>query len=128
MRSQLHHLALGAQDVASLADFYRDAVGLVEVARNLEPDGAALRSVWFDLGGGGILMIEKAEEAPRPVIGGHGAGLFLLAVTADEETVEKRCKALESMGIRQERSTEFTRYFRDPEGNRFAFSVYSLDE
>ena len=121
--SRLHHLALGARDVALLAEFYRDVLGLAEVARHDEPDGKSLRSVWLDLGGGAVLMIEKSEQPARPAIDGHDSGLFLLAITADPESVAKRCENLERQGFQQERSSEFTRYFRDPEGNACALSV-----
>jgi catechol-2,3-dioxygenase len=128
MNSELHHLALGARDVASLAEFYRDVLGLAEISRHDEAAGGILRSVWLDLGGGAILMIEKTQEEARRPMQGRGAGLFLLALTADEKTVESRCKDLEDRGIYQEAATQFTRYFRDPEGNRFAFSVHPMQE
>ena len=126
--SRLHHLALGAQDVAALAEFYRDVLGLEELARHEESGEGRLRSVWLDLGSGGVLMIEKAERKPRGAIDGRDAGMFLLALRADAESLEMRCKGLEAMGIRQESASDFTRYFRDPEGNRFAFSCYPLPE
>ena len=47
---RIHHLALGARDVASLAEFYRRAFDLREHARHLHADGS-LRSVWLDLEG-----------------------------------------------------------------------------
>jgi catechol 2,3-dioxygenase-like lactoylglutathione lyase family enzyme len=123
---RLHHLALGAQDVGALAEFYREVLGMAEVARHAEPGDGSLRSVWLDLGDGAVLMIEKTDQPLREPVVGHDSGIFLLALTADEKTVEKRCKGLAESGIRLERATDFSRYFRDPEGNSFAFSVYPL--
>ena len=124
--SRLHHLALGAQDVAALAEFYRDVLGMAEVTRHDEPEDGSLRSVWLDLGGGAVLMIEKAHHPQRDPVEGHDSGLFLLALTMDVATMEQRCEDLQARGFEQERATDYSRYFRDPEGNRFALSVYPL--
>jgi catechol-2,3-dioxygenase len=126
--SRLHHLALGARDVDSLAEFYHKVVGLEEHSRHEEPGDGSLRSVWLKLGEGAILMIEKSDEPSRPPLDGRRSGLFLFALSADEETVEKRCKALEMRGFFHHEATAFSRYFHDPEGNRFAFSTYPFPE
>ena len=42
---QLHHLALGASDVAALAGFYASVFGLEQVREHRRDDGT-LRSVW----------------------------------------------------------------------------------
>ena len=116
----LHHLALGADDVESLAHFYSEVVGLPEVRRHHFDDGS-LRSIWLRLGGG-VLMVEPAEQARREVPH-HSSGLFLLAfkMSADRRAV------IES-ALEPESRTEHTSYFRDPEGNRFAISDYPLAE
>ena len=125
MSGRLHHLALGAQDVAVLASFYRDLLGLEEVSCQTEPSAGSLSSVWLDLGGGAILMIEATAEPARRRVEGRDSGLFLLALRErDAESLEIRCKALAERGILQYSATEFTRYFRDPEGNPFALSCY----
>ena len=122
----LHHLALGARDVASLAEFYRDVLGLSEVARHAEPADDSLRSVWLDLGGGAVLMIEKTERESRAVGGGRDAGWFLLGLRVEAGSLCRWAEKLGERGIAVERQTEFSRYFRDPEGNRFALSQYPL--
>jgi catechol 2,3-dioxygenase-like lactoylglutathione lyase family enzyme len=96
--------------VARLAQFYRDQLGLREVARHDHADGS-LRSVWLDLGGS-VLMIESTTEGPRHVVG-VGAGPFLLALLAAASC------SIESRG-------EWTSYARDPDGNRIALSAYPL--
>jgi glyoxylase I family protein len=121
--SRLHHLALGARDVDSLAMFYRAVLGLPEVLRHTEPDGR-LRSVWLDLGGP-ILIIERTDEIHRTVPG-VDAGLFLLALRVTPEDRERYERALTAAGAHIEARTEHTSYARDPEGNRIALSHHPV--
>ena len=119
----LHHLALGAQDVESLAEFYARAFELDERARHHHADGS-LRSVWLDLGGA-VLMIEAAEAEARPVTG-VDPGWFLVAFAvpvSQRDAVEARLVALG--GVVESRA-RFTSYARDPEGNRVAISHYPV--
>ena len=123
--SVLHHLALGTRDVARLARFYIDILGLREVTRHLHADGS-LRSVWLDLGGA-LLMIEPTSEPPRTVVG-VGAGPFLLAVAVSSEARPAFEARLEAAGSLVEFRSEFTSYARDPDGNRIALSAYPLTQ
>lgn len=118
---RLHHLALGAADVDRVAAFYRDCLGLCETARHHGADGQ-LRSVWLDLGGP-VLMIEQTTEPPRlaPAV---GAGLFLLALSAEAGERALLERSLAAAGCPVESRTDHTTYFRDPEGNRVAISSY----
>lgn len=113
---RLHHIALGARDVDKVAAFYSRDLGLAEVKRHDYPDGA-LRSVWLDLGGA-TLMIEHTRSQ-RPRVDGVGAGPFLLALRVTEQ---ERAALVAAIG--EESKTQFTSYFRDPEGNRVAVSHY----
>jgi len=117
----LHHLALGARDVASLAEFYRRAFELREHARHHHSDGS-LRSVWLDLEGS-LLMIEASDAEPRPV-DGIGMGLFLVAFRVAVEERERVEARLVELGGVLETQGHFTSYARDPEGNRVAISHY----
>jgi catechol 2,3-dioxygenase-like lactoylglutathione lyase family enzyme len=117
---QLHHLALGARDVEKIAGFYATHFGLAELARHLREDGS-LRSVWLELGSS-VLMVEATEEGERRC--GVGAGLFLLALRATPSERRALEARLSAAGIAVESRTDFTSYFRDPEGNRFAISHY----
>jgi glyoxylase I family protein len=119
--ARLHHIALGARDVARVARFYREVLGLVETARHLTDD-RELRSIWLDLSGS-LLMIERTEDPPRRVEG-VGAGPFLLAfrVSPDERSALER--RVEAAGATIESRSGFSSYFRDPEGNRVAVSHY----
>jgi catechol 2,3-dioxygenase-like lactoylglutathione lyase family enzyme len=122
---KLHHLALGARDVERVAAFYRHLLGLCEVRRHHEP-GGQLRSIWLDLGGP-ILMIERSDEPSRRVAG-VGAGPFLLALTAEPTERDALEKSLAASGVPVEACTEYTVYFRDPEGNRVAISSFPLQD
>jgi catechol 2,3-dioxygenase-like lactoylglutathione lyase family enzyme len=121
--SALHHLALGTSDVGRLARFYRDQLGLREVARHDHADGS-LRSVWLDLGGS-LLMIEPTNEARRSVVG-VGAGPFLIAIAVESEQRERFEAELAAAGCAIESRSEWTSYARDPDGNRIALSAYPL--
>lgn len=120
----LHHLALGALNVETLARFYQNVFGLSEVARHTDEAGA-LRSVWLSLSPG-VLMIEqthpdlRGEALPAAVV----PGFFLLAFrTPDLRLAEQ---GLARNGIPVESRTSLTLYFRDPEKNRVALSQYPL--
>jgi glyoxylase I family protein len=117
----LHHLAIGSGDVERLAAFYRELVGLRELARHHTADGK-LRSIWLDLGGA-ILMIEHTDK-PARTVDGIDTGPFLLAFrvsAAGRRAVED---ALAARGHRIESRSPFTSYARDADGNRIAFSHY----
>jgi glyoxylase I family protein len=119
--SGLHHVALGARDVESVALFYRDVLGLPELTRHLDEAGV-LRAVWLDLLGT-VLMIERtAARSPR--VEGVGMGPFLLAFRVTPEQRGELERALEAAGAPIEARTEHTSYARDPEGNRIAVSHY----
>ena len=121
MSCRLHHLALGARDVERVAAFYRDVLGLDEIARHHQ-NGGTLRSIWLDLGGA-TLMVEATAEAPRRV-DGVGAGPFLLALRVPASHRMELERALEAAGSAIESRTEYTSYARDPEGNRVAISSH----
>jgi glyoxylase I family protein len=133
----LHHLALGTADVAALAAFYRDVLGLTERARHSDERGA-LRSVWLDLGapdrsgaeadeflGNPVLMIEYSASPARRV-DGIGSGLFLIALRVSASERQSLERKLEARGHPIEARTEHSSYSRDPDGNRIAISHHPL--
>ena len=117
----LHHIALGAQDVDALATFYRDGLGLVETLRHHHPDGS-LRSVWLTLGES-LLMIEEAQTPPPPRAE-RASGWCLLAFTSPSDSLTNQAETARKAGATDDGHTTSTRYFRDPEGNRFGLSCY----
>lgn len=136
---KVHHLAIGAHDVETVATFYARAFGLREVTRHFytgecdedekSKNSSELRSIWLrDAEGGPVLMIEKIEESKRQRVRcvGVDAGFFLVAFEIREEEREGVEARLASMGAKVEDRTGFTSYLRDPEGNRVALSCYSF--
>ena len=119
--TRLHHLALGARDVETVARFYREVAGLSEQRRHVYADGT-LRSIWLDLGGS-ILMVEHTEAPPHHV-DGVGSGPFLIAFTVERTERERLERVLRERGCEISSQSEYTTYTRDPEGNRVAFSHY----
>ncbi|MBA2663726.1 MAG: VOC family protein [Bradymonadaceae bacterium] len=120
--TRLHHIALGARDVEAVAAFYRDLLGLVEQRRHLDGAGE-LRSIWLELGGDALLMVERTSALARHV-DKIGAGAFLIAVAVsvgERRALELR---LEAGGYAIESRSDFTSYSRDPEGNRIAISHF----
>lgn len=120
----LHHLALGANSVETVAAFYRDILGLRENTRHHYPDGTT-RAIWLELSSHAVLMIEHTEQQ-RPLIDGIVPGLFLLTIgieAVERDSLETR---LQDAGHPIESRTDFTSYFRDPEGNRAAISYYPI--
>src|SRR5262245_38303934 len=117
----LHHVALGTRNVEELARFYRELLGLTEVQRHQDEQGA-LRSIWLDLGGA-LLMIERTLAEPRRVEG-VGSGPFLLAFRVTPQARGQLEQQLAVRGHPIEARTAFSSYSRDPDGNRFAVSHY----
>lgn len=122
---RVHHLALGAVDVEGVAGFYASLFGLRERTRHHDGDGA-LRSIWLELDGGAVLMIERRSAAPRPKPAGVDDGLFLLAFSGDEADREAFAARCHGRGVAIEDRTAHTLYVRDPEDNRVAFSSHPL--
>lgn len=119
----LHHIALGAQNIERLADFYQDFFALDALKIHYDDHGE-LRSIWLDLSPG-ILMLEKSAHTDAPLKDmALGKGPFLLAFTIDKKDKEKFLQKLTEQNLSLEGQTDFTLYFRDPEHNRIAVSTY----
>jgi catechol 2,3-dioxygenase-like lactoylglutathione lyase family enzyme len=120
----LHHVAVQVRDVERVAAFYRDALGLPEVARFLFEDGR-LRSVWLaaraggdgDLSGG-FIAVERAADARPP----GTLGFSMVALRIDPAAREATEAALAAKEIPVEKRTDWTLYVRDPEGNLVGLS------
>lgn len=116
MSPRVHHLALRTGDVAALAAFYRDVLGL-EVVRDALP-----RSLWLALGPGAVLMIE-AREAGEPAVPAGSMEMFAVAVDdAARDAIRARAVGLGCL----DGETSFTVYLRDPDGRRVGASTYDL--
>jgi catechol 2,3-dioxygenase-like lactoylglutathione lyase family enzyme len=114
---RIHHLALRTTDVPSLEAFYRDVVGLLPAR---DERGERPASVWL-LAGDTRVMLEPMGPGELPVPVGS-LELTAFAIEARERRgFEER---LARAGIEIEQRTEFTVYFRDPDGRRVAVSHY----
>ncbi len=119
--SSLHHLALGAIDLDAMARFYQTLLELRELKRHHNADGS-LRSIWLELGSL-ILMLERSESpASQPVF--SRGGVFLLAFPMRAAEREAWRQRLRRLGAAVESESEYSLYFRDPEGNRLAMTSY----
>jgi predicted enzyme related to lactoylglutathione lyase len=120
----LHHLALGARDVARVAEFYQAAFGL-QFDREHRKDDGTLRSIWLRTGS--LLLMIEHTEVPTRRVDGVGRGPFLLAFTISASEREGVEALLELLGAPIESRTDFTSYARDPEGNRIAVSHFPAE-
>ena len=111
---RIHHIALRTADVARLERFYVDVLGLPVAARQGD------RSVWLDADGV-FVMIEKAGD-DEPGIVAQTKELVAFGIETDKLAA---CLAkLAAVGVGVEAHTEYTHYFRDPDGRRVALSHY----
>jgi len=113
-----HHVAFRTHDLTRLRAFFQELLGLVPVREQ------AGYSVWLALGDA-VLMLERAgadEPAPDP------SSRELLALAVEPSRRAALVERLRAGGVPIEEETEYTSYFRDPDGRRIALSSYSLPE
>ena len=111
---RIHHVALRTRDVGRLTAFYRDLLGLHASKTS------SSESMWLDAGGT-ILMLEQSSDF-EPSIDPATRELIAFAIPPrDCATFEAR---LASSGVTVEARSEFTLYFRDPDGRRVGLSHY----
>ncbi len=120
---QLHHIALRCTDLVRTVTFYRAVLGLVVVR---EQPGY---SVWLAAGSAVLMVEQKPPDEPDVPSGSmelvafvdgvlHGQGLSGAAVRDN----------LQAADVPIEAETDYTFYFRDPDGRRVAVSRYPLTE
>ena len=111
---RIHHIALRTRDLPRLEAFYARVLGLVVTRRDGE------RSVWLR-SGDAIVMLELAGQ-DEPAVPAGTRELVAFAIETEERAERER--ALADRGIAIEARTDFTLYFRDPDGRRLALSCY----
>jgi glyoxylase I family protein len=112
---RVHHLAFRTQDVAKVSAFYTK-LGLGKA--ELRPNG----SHWLTLEGS-ILMIEQAEPG-EPEVPAWSMDFCAFSLSASRDEARRR---IAEAGSTVEHETEYTLYFRDPDGRRIGFSSYERD-
>lgn len=116
MKPALHHLAMRTKDLAALAAFYREMLGL-EIVRDASP-----HSLWLGLGGDEVLMIEARADGEPGVPPGSMELVALRVSVEQKDAVARRAR---ERGC-YDGETAFTVYFRDPDGRRIGVSTYDL--
>lgn len=114
---KLHHLAIQVFELERSRAFYTELLGLPELRR--QP-----HSIWVEAGGL-ILMLERcAAEAAPPPWKSDQPGLHLIAFQMRAEERAGWKERLAAAGILLEAESDYTLYFRDPDGNRLGLSSY----
>ena len=113
---QVHHIALRTTCIDRLGRFYEEVVGLQPVG------GTAGYSRWYRLGSA-VLMIEKRTDDEVPLASGSMEFLGLSATTTERGHLRDR---LQLAGVLIEDETEYTTYFRDPDGRRLGVSHFDF--
>ena len=114
----IHHVAITSMFPERLSDFYQGLPGIVKIRENLE--NSVLRSVWFGFqGSDSILMIERGESRSPHALVFDLRRLFSFSLDRNKVSVDMRyvISLIES-------KTEYTFYFRDPDGNQLGYSAY----
>lgn len=122
-----HHLAIQVRDLETTAAFYREVLGLTELARHRRDDGS-LRSIWVAVPGSGFIALEAcvgslSEDPFRRDT--PGLLMFALRISPGERAgwVERFARH----GVEVVHQTRWSMYVRDPEGNRVALSHHPED-
>ena len=118
---RIHHLAFRSTNPLLLAEFYASVVGLTIVPPGTEgaPE-ASSGKVWLRAESTLVMVEPRGESEPAPPAG--SLELVAFGIEADER---ERCVArLGARGVTVEAETDFSIYFRDPEGRRVALSHY----
>lgn len=117
-----HHVAIQVRDVERVAAFYRDVLGLKELARHQRDDGA-LHSIWVQVGfmpAAGFFAIELAGLNSTSALSPLGFSMIALRIdAADRASLATR---LAEQGVTIEKQSVWTLYVRDPENNLVGLS------
>ncbi|MDV6236045.1 VOC family protein [Leptospira ellisii] len=104
----IHHVAIGSKRPSVLGEFYERLPGLEKIRENKNKDGS-IRSIWFR-SGGSILMLESDSESKGP------KALIFSASSLNPATSDSLPEFIQE--------TEYTKYFKDPDGNLLGYSSY----
>lgn len=116
-----HHVAIQVKDVARVAAFYVEVLGLPELQRFHRDDGS-LRSIWV---GASVNEPERAFLAVEQLDAQRSEGALGFSMVALRIDAGQRAAIVEELGRRGvpiEKQTGWTLYVRDPEGNLVGLS------
>ena len=113
---RVHHLAFRTDSIETLARFYQHVVGLEPIG------GQSGYSVWFRLGDA-VLMVEQ-RGVDEPEIPPQSREFLGFSVTTVERDVLRT--RLHENGVVVEEESEYTTYFRDPDGRRLGASHFDF--
>jgi glyoxylase I family protein len=120
-----HHLAIQVRDLPAAERWYTTVLGLPLLRRWQDAEGRD-RSSWLGLDGDAFVALERCDgtrvEGPGWESGAPGYFVLALRIAPAERIAwEQR---LAEHGIAIERRSQWTIYFRDPEGNRLGLSSH----
>ena len=121
----LHHLAIKVIDLEACEKFYSQVLGLKPSKFPYDENGPT-RSVWLQ-SEEVILMLEQVGKGSKPTSKSSASvkpGLHLIAFAIGRFERNQWKERLTMNGVSIEAESDFTIYFRDPEGNRVALSHY----
>ncbi|MBX7149645.1 VOC family protein [bacterium] len=114
----IHHLAIQtSNNLETLKDFYQNVLELPLFQIQKAPDDK-VRAYWFELNPG-VLMLEINPDMPKVARGRH----IVIFNTTPEERKDLEEK-LQKKNVVITNRTDFTFYFKDPDGNTLGFSHY----
>jgi glyoxylase I family protein len=112
---RVHHIAFRTYNLPRLEQFYVEVLGLPVKERHAE------RSLWLDVGES-MLMLEQAREEEPEIPTGSMEFLAFTMIASEHRAWRTRLLAA---GVVIEHETDFTIYFRDPDGRRIGLSHFS---
>ncbi len=116
---RVHHIALRTRDLPRLQAFYAGLLGL-PVTRQDAVRGEGARRVW--LGAGETLVMLETAGPGEPEVPPGTLELVAFGIAREERATYK--ETLAAAGVPIEAESEFTLYFRDPDGRRVGLSHY----
>jgi len=121
MTLAIHHLAVVVHDLERAERFYSGLLGL-PVLKRWSDDHGQPRSIWLELENGTFLAVERASTHGARADGDPGWHCVALGISRSDREMWRT--KLEAAGHPVIRSSDFTLYVRDPEGQLVGLSHY----